>query len=241
MKKYIKSATVPEFRSSGAYLLDRSGNWITTILHVPSTTYINRGINHLCPTDAQFLLERKKIDAEEAEIILKYCVVEWLTNVENRDPSYVLSVLDTTKFTNYADLKYAPTLRSMFIKMAGKLKNHLSDEEFETFDALDDTWYEWLLNNYVKVSIIMNTAEFRINSNDGFDWNQVIIDKGILESGLSDNPSMRYNILRESDKGYKPYFINATLDEILENDSIILSSTYLDRRVINGNFVYVKK
>lgn len=237
MKRYINATTE---LTNGAYLLDRTGTITPTILHVPSTTYVNRGILHLCPSDAEFLLNKGKISSDEAEIILKYCVVEYLTNEWNEDSSYRLSVMDATKFTNYADLKYAPKLRAMFMKMLG-FQNELTQEEQDEFEALDDTWYEWLQNQFVKVSIFGTIAEFRISSNDGFDWNEVIIDYGILNTNLEKNSKMRYNIVRESDKGYKPYFINATLDELLENDNVILSSTYLDRKVIAGVVRYVEK
>lgn len=237
MKRYISATTN---LAQGAYLLSRTGRIEPTILHVPSTTYLSRGIKHLCPTDAEFLLNHGKISEEDAETILKYCVVEYMTNELGKDSDYLLSLFDVTKFTNYADLKYAPKLRAMFMKLLG-LKNELSAEEKREFEALDDAWYEWLQNQFVKVSIIGNTAEFRISSNDGYDWNPLIIDQTILETNLVNNPKMRYNIVRESRKGYKAYFLNASLDELLENDTIILASTYLERKVIAGAIRYVDK
>ena len=237
MKRYIAATTN---LTQGAYLLSRTGSIEPTVLHVPSTTYVYRGLLHLCTTDAEFLLDNGKISLEEAETILKYCLVEYLTDELGKDSSYRMSIMDTTKFTNYADLKYAPKLRAMFMKLLG-FQNELTDEEQREFEALDDTWYEWLQNQFVKVSVIGNTVEFRISSNDGFDWNEVIIDYAILNTNLGQNPRVRYNILRESEKGYRHYFVNATLDEILENDSAILSSTYLDRKVIAGAIRYVEK
>lgn len=238
MKKYIDNKITLK---QGAYLLTRDGEFIETILHVPSTTYIGRGIEHLCPTDAEFLLNNDRISDSAAEVILKYCLVEYLTNELHRDSDYVLSVFDITSFTSYADLRYAPTLRRMVMSYPGKFQNYLSVEDQRKFDRLNTTWYTWLKNNFVKVSVFRDVIEFRINSEDGFDWNAVIIDDGILGISNSANPKTRYTIVRESSKGYKAYFINATLDEVLENDNAVLSSTYLRRYVVAGELCYGRK
>lgn len=240
MKKYIKADTELTL-FTGSYLLMKNGEIINTIFHVPSTTYISRGILHLCPTDAEFLLTHGKIDDKEAEVILKYCLVEYLTNELRRDSDYTLSVFDITSFTGYADLRYAPTLRRMVMRYPGRLKNILSASDEELFQQLNSVWYIWLKNNFVKVSVFRDNIEFRICSENGYNWNEVIIDYGILGIANSANPNTRYTIVRESSKGYKAYFLNATLDEVLENDHVVLSNTYLRRYVVAGELCYGKK
>ena len=75
--------------------------------------------------------------------------------------------------------------------------------------------------------VINKVAEFRITSDNGYDWNDIIIDDVILSYDWK--PGMKFNILKESDSGYKSYFYNASMDDILEQDSLILSSEYIDR------------
>lgn len=49
----------------------------------------------------------------------------------------------------------------------------------------------------------------------------------------------RINIVKETAAGYKPYFQNATLDDILSYDDTVMSSTKLCKRcVINGKIIY---
>ena len=92
-------------------------------------------------------------------------------------------------------------------------------------------------NEFVKVSEFGKTIEFRISSNDDFDWNKVIIDDVLLKNSKVYD-TFNINIVRESDKGYKAYFLNASLADILNNDNIVLSSTYLNRKIVNGELEY---
>lgn len=238
MKKYV---TETNTLSSGSYLLTRDGDIIETVLHIPSTTYVNRGIEHLCPTDAEFLLNHGYISESDAKVILKYCLVEYLTNEYRRDSTYPISMFDITSFISYADLKYAPTLKRILMTTFNNIRNNVTSLEEVRFIDLNDKWYTWAKNNFVKVSVFRDVIEFRISSDDGYDWNDTIIDHGILGIGNSKNPKTRYTIVRESSKGYKAYFINATLDEILENDHAVLSSTLLRRYVVGGDLCYSKK
>lgn len=238
MKRYIRSNTR---LSQGAYLLGRDGRMVETQMHVPSTTFVGRGILHLVPTDAQFLLDHNKISEDDARVILDYCLVEYLTDEKHHDSNYRASVMDITSFNSYAEMRYAPTLRSILLSYSNKFMNMLSLEDQQRFADIDNEWYSWLQNNFVKVSVFRNTVEFRISSEGGFDWNSVIIDHGILANDSSTRSTTRYTIVRESSKGYKAYFLNATVDDILENDDAVLASTVFDRRIANGELIYVRR
>lgn len=233
MKRYIKAS------ETGSWLLSRSGKLIPTQLHVPSTTYLGRGVEHLCPTDAEFLLNQKKIDADTAKYILDYCLVEYLRDVEGvDDPEYKISVSDITKFNQYADMRYAPKLRSTMLSYAGVPIMQIDDNDEAMFASLNNKYYKWLANNFVKVSMFGKVVEFRINSTDGFDWNQVIIDDCILEHEMFARPGMRFNILRETKEGYKQYFMNTTFDDLLKSDNVVLSSQLLSRKIVAGQLIY---
>lgn len=241
MKKYIRSSTgLP----SGSYLLKKDGELISVELHAPSTTFIDRGILHLVPTDAEFLYSEGLITQDDVRCVLDFCFAEYLINIQNKDTSYVPSMMDVVSFTSYAELKYARTSYTMLMKYVNRFRIDVSEEATSKFYKLSNRWYRYLTDNFVKVAVMNNSVEFRICSEDSFDWNSVIIDDCILEYDLSSNSSTRYSILRESSKGYKAYFLNATLKEILESDSTILSSsnyTYLDRRIVDEHFIYSKK
>ena len=226
MKIYIKSAADIK---SGSYMLSKDGDLIEVNFHAPSTTYIDREIYHLCPTDANFLMNQGKISEDDGEVILKYCFSEFLDD-KNVDGDYEITSSDVRDFANYADLLSAPKLYRKAKGYVGKSFSELSDG-VDSFESLSKKWYNWLKNNFVKVSMINNKVEFRIGSDNGYDWNDVIIDDVILKSSLKDNPNMRYNILRESSKGYKAYFKDATLNDILEDDKVVLSSKNLRRYV----------
>ena len=230
MKRYIKSSIDI---SQGSYLLDRSGQLIPTALHVPSTTFVGRGILQLCPTDAEFLWNQKKISKDDAILITQKCFHDFLKGKPD-------SIVDRIQFNDYAELRYAPKLRSEF--MAERISGSLSEEESAKFNELNGLWYSYLQNNYVKVSVFKNNlhaiADFRISSTDGFNWNAVIIDKVILK--LSEPRSYRYSIVKEVGGEYRAYFINATLNDILENDKIVLSSTKLSRSIVDGEIIYRK-
>lgn len=227
MKKYIKATT--EYLN-GAYLLDRNGELYETILHAPSTTYINRGLFFLSPTDANLLYNENKISEYAVEVILSYNLQYFLEHESHSDSE----LLYVTQFTNWAELKYAPEARSIFMKL---MQDKTEPADIDSrFHQLNTKWYPWLQNNYVKVSVIGKVVEFRITSDDGYDWNDIIIDNVILEYDWK--PGTRFNILKEDASGYKAYFFNATLDDILENDNVILSSNQIDRKIINGTLVY---
>lgn len=218
MKKYINATTS---YLSGSYLLDKYGELYPTVLHAPSTTYINRGLLFLSPTDAEFLHKLKKISEQDIETILLYNMQYFLDNESHSDSKFLLS----SEFSNWAELKYAPAVKSIYAKIGF---DDIPDDIEKPFNILNQKWYSWLQNNFTKVSIINSTVEFRITSNDGYDWNEAIIDGVVLEYDWSS--STRFNILKEDETGYKAYFYNATLDDILENDSKILSSESINPR-----------
>lgn len=228
MKRYI---TATSKLNQGAYLLNRDGQLRSTVLHAPSTTYINRGLMFLSPTDADLLYALGKIPEYDVETILAYNFNYFLANEKHTTKP---SILYVTEFTNWAELKYAPGVRDMFMKYIDS--GTTPKDVDKLFNKLNRKWYSWLMNNFVKVSIIGDTVEFRITSEDGYDWNDIIIDDVILEYDWTSKT--RFNILKEDESGYRAYFFNATLDDILENDTVILSSDILDRRIINGTLVY---
>lgn len=223
MKIYINSSIQ---LNTGAYLLDRDGELIPVDYHVPSSTYYDRGIKHLCCTDAQFLYDEGMIDEDDADIIAKYCLKEFLQDIKNLSS---FSMMDVIEFDKYGELKYAPLVRGSIMKLRGDVDNILTPSELSKFNTLNNKWYKFLCNNYVKVSVLNKYIEFRISSQDNFNWNTVIIDDCIMN--LDNNSKYLYTILRESNKGFKSYFVNATLNEILETDKIVLSSKYTNTRV----------
>lgn len=228
MKRYIKANTTLE---TGSYLLSSSGELIPVTLHVPSTTYLSRGIEHLCPTDAEFLLSRDEISEEEALVIYYYCLQEYL----GKD-SFTLA--DKIRFNTYCELKYAPKLAKLVANPDSCPVNPA--DLAPCFDDINEEFYTYCKNNYAKVSVMNNSVEFRITSENNFNWNKVIIDQCILKHDHSMPSNTRYTILRESSKGYKSYFVGATLKEILENDSTILSNTSISRREHNGTIEYIE-
>lgn len=218
MKRYIKAST--EYLS-GSYLVDRQGQLMPVKLHSPSTTYINRGLMFLSPTDADLLYRLNKISQHEVEIILTYNFDYFIEH----EKQGVKSMLDISEFSNWAELNYAPNAKSIFMKSAYS-DSRPANADIQ-FNKLNQKWYPWLQNNFVKLSVIGTVAEFRITSEDGHDWNNVIIDDVILSNDWK--PRTKFNILKEDETGYRAYFFNATLDEILENDNVILSSDRIDR------------
>ena len=237
MKRYITSASETEY---GTWLLDRDGNMEPTILHVPSTTYVGRGLMHLAPTDAEFLFRHDKISASDAELIIKECLVEFLTTQCNMDDTDIVSTVDMANFNNYAELRYCPTFRNKFMIYSGTVGSIITDEDDIRFGELQRKWYPWLQNNFVKVSKVGRTVEFRISSIDKFDWNKVIIDDAILGTTFKDDPSLRYTIVRETREGYKAYFVDVPLNDILEQDDTVLASEYLERKIVLGQIKYDK-
>ena len=216
---------------TGSYMCDRDGNMTPVRLHAPSTTYTSRGILHLSPVDAEFLLSAGFINQEEAYSILLYCFIEY---VEDELDADTYSVMDTTKFRTWAELSYLPEMSKLLSKLGiggdlDELYARISD--MPDFDELNNRWYAVLRDEYVKVYIVGNKVEFRINSEDGFDWNKTIIDKVICNSQYGMD-SARISIMRESSKGYQAYFLNVTRSEILQSDKIVLSSVMLKRTTV---------
>lgn len=237
MKKLITGAVAAPINTQyGTWLLSRRGDLIPVTLHVPSTTWTSRGLEYLAPTDGEFLYTQGKISEEELTSIVVTNFLHYLD--DNKITEY--SITDVTSFNSYAELKYAPTARQIMMRFIGgtttSLKNMLLD--YTSFSALNQKWYPFLQNNYVKVSKFNNTLEFRISSN-GYDWNENIIDDVLLNENYTDFSRCRINIVKETAAGYRSYFQNATLDDILANDSAVMASTKLLRRyIIDGKVIY---
>ena len=232
MKKYIDASSGIKYLS-GSYLVDRSGDLYEVALHAPSTTYLDRGLEFLSPTDAGFLYSLGKISAYEVEIVLWYNYQFYLDNYVK-----VKSLLDPFNFSNWAELQYTdPQITKIFHVLVNDVA---TPKDYEAqFEKLNHKWYRWLQNNFVKLSVINTVAEFRITSEDSYDWNGTIIDDVILN--YSWKPGTRFNILKEDVNGYRSYFFNASLDDILEEDDIVLSTTYLERSIVGKQFKYRTK
>lgn len=239
MKKLILGAVAtPTATQYGTWLLSRRGGLIPVTLHVPSTTWISRGLEYLAPTDGEFLYTQGKITEEGLTAIVLTNFLYYLNDNDIKD----YSITDVTAFNSYAELKYAPTARQIMMRFIGgttaSVKNMLL--ELTSFSALNQKWYPFLQNNYVKVSKFNNSLEFRISS-EGFDWNEVIIDDVLLNEEY-DFSKCRITIVKETAAGYKPFFQNATLNDILANDTAVMASDELfERKIIDGNLTYHKK
>ena len=218
MKKYI-TATIDYL--SGSYLVGRDGNLYDVVLHAPSTTFITRGIMHLSPTDAGFLYKLNRISEQDVEVILSYNFEYFLVHEDHSDSA----ILMNSQFSKWAELDYVPQVKRIFDKLTYSSSQPVNVDA--RFHQLNQKWYKWLQDNFVKLSVRNKVAEFRITSDNGYDWNDIIIDDVILSYDW--RPGMKFNILKESDSGYKSYFYNASMDDILEQDNLILSSKYIDR------------
>lgn len=241
MKRYIRAKTTMK---NGSFVVDRNGKIYDIGMHVPSTTYLGRGLLHLATTDAEFLLNQGLINKDEALSIMLYCYEEFLEDeMDVTDTDQILPLSTESTFSNYAEMKWAPEARGIFFDNHCKTLNEIEDarSELPDFDALNRKWYDYLKDNYVKVSRFGNIVEFRISSDDGYDWNKVIIDKVILKFDSGKPYTTRYNIIKETENGYKSYFYNATLEDILTEDKTVLSSELLDRTVVGGQVQYKKK
>lgn len=237
MKKLILGA-IATATQYGTWLLSRHGDLIPVTLHVPSTTWVSRGLEYLAPSDGEFLYTQGKITEEELTSIVLTNFLYYLN--DNDITEY--SITDVTAFCSYAELKYAPTARQIVMRLIGgtaaSVKNMLL--ELTSFSALNQKWYPFLQNNYVKVSKFNNSLEFRISS-EGFDWNEAIIDDVLLNEEY-DFSKCRITIVKETAAGYKPFFQNATLNDILANDTAVMASDELfERKIIDGNLTYHKK
>jgi hypothetical protein len=244
MIKIISSAGVSTPQTlEGSYLLDRQGNLHPVYLHVPSTKWIGMGLEFLAPIDAEFLLNTGRITAEEADSIVVFNGWEYLTNAEEAKKYQRFGGIEMTTFVNLAELgRYAPQMRTRARELlTGKTVAELAEKRktLPDFDTINNKWYDYLRNEFTKVGIYNSgrVVDFRIQS-DGFNWNKVIIDKVILNPtyGLKDK---KFTISRENAGGYKTYFENASLNDILEKDNMILSCAK-ERRVVGGEIRYVK-
>lgn len=215
----------------GTHLLTRFGQLIKTDLHVPSTKFMEAGIRHLSPTDGQFLLDYGKIDFDDLVSIVLFNLIEFMPTGK------VLEHSDYTRFKSFAELKWAPDA-SDALNEIGVVPN-MSDlydmqEDYPDFMTIDAKYYTMLCNDFCKVSRFNNSLEFRITSEDNFDWNKVIID-GCLLPHESEIKNCRINILKEINGGdCKAYFLDASLNDILEHDKAILSDEKL-HRIQSGN------
>jgi hypothetical protein len=232
----IRSEAGVSGKLTGSYLLDREGKLTPVYLHVPSTKWVGLGKEFLAPIDAEFLHKTQRISEDEAVSIVVYNALDFLKDSDSSE----MGMTEMTKFKYLAEVgRFAPKARDwMMTYTAGKTVEQLKEmaDSLPSFEAINSKWYIYLVQQFVKVAVYGNTIDFRISS-DGFNWNKVIIDKVILNPtyGLRDK---RFTISRESMNGYKTYFENATLDEILRYDKAILSSVK-ERRVVNNEVKYV--
>ena len=210
----------------GSYLLSRQGKVTSVRMHVPSTTYQDRGIFHLSCVDAQFLYDTRRIDEKDAAIIAKYCFHEFLRDELHKGKDYTPGVIDFSQFHKYGELSYAPRI-SQILNKAYYTDPTLSEEDVDRFEYLDSLWYDFLSQMYVKISVFESSVEFRICSNDNFDWNKAIIDDVLLTYKFP--YKTRFTILKSRGTTFLAYFINASLSEILETDHVVLSTTHLTR------------
>ena len=240
MKKLITAKTSLK---QGSYVVDRNGKIYDIGMHVPSTTYLSRGIYHLALTDADFLFTQGLIDEDEVTAITLYCYAEFLEDeCDIDDMDEIIPLIKLTEFSAYAETKWAKKARVIFMKQNLRTLREIYDklDNLPDFNELNKEWYKYLKENYCKISVFNNNVEFRISS-DNFDWNKVIIDDVILKYDKGKPYTTRYTIMKESENGYQEYFSNATLEDILENDKAVLSSQILERRVINKRLKYVPK
>lgn len=229
--------TVISKLKQGAYLLDKEGTLIPVILHVPSTTFMSRGITELAPTDGEFLYNQNLITIEEYVSILLHTFISYLKAQDKTE----YSMLDVAAFNTYGELRYAPVGRSYAMKLfySGSVSGleAMAAEHYPEFAIINNKWYDYLLNHYVKVSRFNDTVEFRISSIDHFDWNSIIIDDVILVPEY-DIAHCKFNIVKSIGKLYRPYFLDATLNDILEHDTAVLAATKYRRKIINGAIRY---
>ena len=66
---------------TGSYLISQSGNIMKVDIHVPSTTYMGRGIYRLSPTDMEFLLNEGLITLDEAYSMLLQDYLIFINNI----------------------------------------------------------------------------------------------------------------------------------------------------------------
>lgn len=227
---------------TGSYLISQSGNIMKVDIHVPSTTYMGRGIYRLSPTDMEFLLNEGLITLDEAYSML---LQDYLIFINDNG----FSLLTPSQYRKFADLKYAPKMDEFIFNVSAKCKstediqNLLESYKHVPYEE-KRRWYQYLCDEYCKLYIYKDVVEFRICGSSGFDWNEVIIDDVLLndEYDFQSNMNYRFTIMHEDSSRYKPYFVSATLTQILENDTTVMSSEdvcYSERTVTDdGELVY---
>lgn len=225
-------------KSTGTWLLTNQGELIDIDLHVPSTTYESRGLYHLSCTDAQFLYGRGLISIEELKSIAIYCYIEYLRRVGISE-SDMIGIMDKVKFQKFAELSYAPHVNKFIMSIEERWFDNLVDmaSSYPSFGEINSKWYDYICNTYCKVSRFNNDIEFRITSRNGFDWNKVIIDDFILKNESSFK-NCKFTILKEIGSKIKYYFMRVTLDQLLEEDKVVLSSKTVRRKVTGSSVVY---
>lgn len=233
MKRIILSS---EDLTYGTWLLDRNNELMPVSLHVPSTTWISRGLDYLAPTDGEFLLKHEYIDAAELKSIVYQNFVEYLQT--NNIVEY--SISDVVAFTKYAELRYAPVARQIAMSIEPGNVDSLIQKiaDLPDFSQLNKRWYKFLQNNFAKVSKFGGVVEVRIAS-DKFNWNDTIIDM-ILDNSDKQFDRCRINVLKETSAGYKVYYQNAPISDLLINDAVIASTSTrtVQRKIINNQPVY---
>lgn len=231
-------------RLIGSYVVSQYGELTKVDMHVPSTTYMNRGIYRLSPSDIEFLLDEQLITDNESYSML---LEDFLLYIEESGGSF--SILTSAQYRQFAELKYAPKLREFFNKVSAGFRE-VSDIEntLSSYPKVSESdkikWYKYLCNEFIKLYIYKDIVEFRICGDSGFDWNDIIIDDILLNDDydFQVNSAYRFTIIHEDSKRYKPYFMSATLSQILENDSTVMSSEdieYSTRTVEeDGSIIY---
>lgn len=225
---------------SGSYVLDKlTGEIIPVTLHVPDTDYVSRGLKYLSVVDANFLYEQAYIDDDEAKLIVAYCYLEY---IENECAVKDTSIINTTKFINYSHanrtslvsyIRYFQNLGYEELKECVRNSSNMSK-----INELNSKWYRFLFQNFCKISVFGSNIEIRIQS-DSVNWTDTIIDDFLLQ--IPGIESYRITISRENTSGYKMYFENASINDILENDSVIMSSEDLPvrkRHIKDGEIFY---
>lgn len=223
MKRYIQAATNLK---QGSYVVDRNGKIYDIGMHVPSTTFQERGILHLSLTDADFLLNQGLISEDEATAVILYNFVEWLEDEKDfYDKNAVIPLTALSEFSQWAETKWARNAQKIFFNQNLRTMKEIEAKlaTLPEFNSINNQWYNYLKQNFCKISRYGNVVEFRIGSDD-FNWNSVIIDKVILKFDSGRPYSTRYNIVRENDKGYKMIMKDASLEDILNNDKVVMAS-----------------
>ena len=180
MEKPLAEDEIRILRSmaSGSFLMNRKGRLQPVDLHVPSASYLTKGILHLSCTDGQFLLDRYLIDRNDMDVILKVCFHEYLTKIidDPKTDKDTIGPLDRVGFMTFAELKYAPEAGADLLTLFGCVGDLISGKVLQHFTLLNEKWYEYLRNTYVKVVRMGDSIDFRITSEQEGDWREIITD-----------------------------------------------------------------